>query len=283
MTMFETKLDMFHTLNQWNAMTFKDALKKIHGDKEVLKLAELVLKKQGISDKPMNGCASEGLKTIEAERLRITYVSIFNQLIQTKPQWNMADCIYAVCEHALKDKEFYYKKAGTLGYSFERIVWLMCGRMIRSLPSFIREIQLENSLQQAFPKAHMDRSEKLDTTLHCDIAMTINGENYYVWSFVKSDRSIKNFCQKFSGKRYGHVPDGYHVLCPFDVFSSNSVCFNGWAMYSNEYVHSIKDAIKHKGKYQYDTVCLNGTIYSSEFYNKPVVITKTSMPLSNVV
>ena len=62
-------------------------------------------------------------------------------------------------------------------------------------------------IKELFPDATLEQNEELDKNYHCDIKLNLNNNEYYVWSFVSSTRSIVNFAQKFNiicEERYQH-------------------------------------------------------------------------------
>jgi hypothetical protein len=194
-------------------------------------------------------------------------------LEETGHFWTPLDVLHEVCKNNLSRREFYEKKAKKYGASFEKVTWLMCGRALRALPSFIREYQLRNALQAAFPKASFYQDEDLDRKYHCDIKMTMNDQEYYFWSFLSSTRSIYQFVDKFKANRFGHIADGLHVLCPFDRTEESAASYKGWNFYSIQYVNEVKNAIYHKPRLYYDDV-KDGTAFMTKTFKRPVVVEK---------
>ena len=275
MALLETKESMLLTLEKWNKTTFGDAYSELAAcceDQESLKLLKKVIKHQDLDNKQMNGWCSEGVKVAEFERMGVKYVDFFNELEKSGEYWPPLNILHNICKNNLARKDFYEKKAKDKNMSFERVTWLMCGRALRALPSYIREYQLKNELQELFPDATLEQNEELDKNYHCDIKLNLNNNEYYVWSFVSSTRSIVNFAQKFKALRYGKVPNGYHILCPYDVLKNKDSAFYGWMFYSKGYMQDVKKAVE-KAALQYDDV-VNASVYNLEFYKKPTLIKK---------
>jgi hypothetical protein len=244
-------------------------------NQEIMDLLSLVIDKQKLALKPMNGLCSEGLKKDEFERMGICYVDIFNLLEQRGSFWTPCDILYEMCKHNLNKRNFYEKKAKVHKMSFEQITWLMCGRALRALPSYIREYQLKNELQIAFPKATFFQDEDLDRKFHCDIKMTLDDHDYFFWSFISSTRSVYQFIDKFKANRYGHIADGSHVLCPFNRKEEGLASYKGWAFYSSRYINEIKTAIYQKEHLDYDNVICDAEFIFNRF-KRPVVVNKIS-------
>jgi hypothetical protein len=275
MSIFNTKEEMIRTLATWDSMTFGDALAKMpitDKNKEAISLLYVVIDKQRLADKKMNGFCSEGLKKDEFERMGICYVDLFNLLEQKDRFWTPCDILYELCKHNLSRRSFYEKKAKSYKMTFDQVTWLMCGRALRALPSYIREYQLKNELQCAFPKAIFCQSEDLDRNFHCDVKMTLSDKDYYIWSFLSSTRSICQFVDKFSNNRYGVVVDGSHILCPFDRFEHKNASYRGWAFYSTKYIDEVRAAIFQREHADYDTI--GESITNPSFYRRPVVVDK---------
>lgn len=284
MSIFTTKEEMIRTLNAWDRKTFGDAfaeMKVTDKNKEVIELLKVVLDKQGLVNKQMNGFCSEGLKKDEFERMGICYVDLFNALEQRGTFWTPCDILYEMCKHNIERRSFYEKKAKNYNITFEKVTWLMCGRALRALPSYIREYQLKNALQNAFPKAYFCQDEDLDRKFHCDIKMTLNDTDYYFWSFISSPRSIYQFVDKFRNNRYGVVSDGKHVLCPFDRKEERDASYRGWAFYSSRYINEVKTAIYQKEPLDYYTV-QDGVMFNTSAFKRPVVIEKRAIPVAEM-
>lgn len=267
---------MIRTLNLWDAKTYGEAfneLIKTEQNKETIQLLGLVLDKQNLFEKPMNGYSSEGLKTSEFERMGVCYVDFINNLQLTREFWTPLDVLYAVCENNLARRKFYDAKSKKLRMSFEKITWLMCGRALRALPSFLREYQLMYELIDEFPRAEFSRDEDLDRKFHCDVMMEFNERTYYFWSFLSSSNSLVQFVDKFRNNRYGHVPDGTHVLCPFDRKEDSDASYKGWCFYSSKYLNEIKTAICQKTPIDYDSINLD-TKFRLSTFRRPVAVEK---------
>lgn len=268
---------MFRILTQWNEKTYGQAFSEIEvtdQNKSIVELLSYVLDKQSLSDKPMNGFSSEGLEQTEKEKLRIAYVKIPGELEETHKWWTPLDILYYVCELAeTKNKKFYEKKAKEFKISYKRLVAQICARAVRTLPSWLREQQLKFIMEKEFGRAKIEYSEDLDLTEHCDIKMTLNDRPYYIWSFVLSINSIANFSSKFTNSRYGHVPNGAHIICAFDRKNLNHKAqYKGWDLHSKKYVDEIKTAVYQRKPSEYGYFCENELKKLSSYYRPRVVI-----------
>jgi hypothetical protein len=275
MDLFTTKEEMIRTLATWNNMTFGAALVMMETNEhnqDIVNLLSLVIDKQRLACKPMNGLCSEGLRKDEFENMGICYVDIFNLLQEREAFWTPCDILYEMCKHNLERRDYYEKKAKKHKMSFEQVTWLMCGRALRALPSYIREYQLKNELQHAFPAAKFSQDENLDKKFHCDIKMTLNDKDYYIWSFLYSPRSICQFADKFNNNRHGVVMDGNHLLCPFDRMAHKNASYKGWSFYSSQYIDEIRVALFQRECEDYHNVSTNAI--SLSFYRRPIVVTK---------
>lgn len=285
-TMFTSKKNMTATLNAWNDKTFDQALSEMAmkgKNEKAIELLKTVIRKQRIGEKQMNGDATEGMKLKEVENLGIAYVTVFNRTCEKYTWWTPVEYLYELCLNNTKRKEFYDKKAAELGITYEHLAVVMCGRALRALPSFIREYQLANALHRKFPSATFCQDEYTDKYFHCDVKMEMNEQTYFFWSFIASEKSVRNFVQKFSDSRFGHVNDGIHVLCPFDrrdnVKSGElkvKANYLGWHLYSREYLDVIENMVNSGEHKEYSELFANGSVCRLEMYHEPMVVYKNA-------
>ena len=276
MGILKTRESMVRNLNNWDKETFSDSISRLTVNKynaEAIALLHTVVTAQRLWDKKMNGFCTEGLKKTEKEGLKICYVDVFNKMEDTDQYWDPALLIYELCQMAIDEKELYTKTAIENNMSFEELVIGMSGRLLRALPSYIREEQLKNSLGDAFKTASFEKDANLDKKKHCDIKMILNGNTYYIWSFLSTQRSIVNFAEKFNGTR-GKVPNGYHLLCPFDRNGPRATVYKGWCFYAKEHTDDVIAAVYQNAAIDYNESINDRLIYSQRFFSKPVVIKK---------
>lgn len=267
---------MYSTLKKWSNTTFGEAFDKIvvtEENRESVKLLKKVLIHQNLMDKKMDGYCTEGLKKSEFERMGVKYVDFFNELEEKDDYWTPLDILHNLCKNNISRKSFYDGKAKKYNMSFEKVTWLMCGRALRALPSYIREYQLKNELEKTFPEGVFYQNADLDQHYHCDIKMDFKEQSYYFWSFYASTRSIFQFADKFKGNRCGEVLDGHHVLCPFDRKDESEASYKGWLFYSKNYLKKVRKAILEDKHLSYEQV-LKSSVYDLDFYKKPVAIDK---------
>ena len=282
MSLFDTKEKMVRTLNTWDQMTYGEAFSNLvvtDENRESVELLKLCLDKQKLFDKPMNGYSSEGLRKTEIEKLGIAYVDLFNKLDPIDQFWTPMDYLHELCKHNLSRRSWCEAKAKRYNMTFDQLTYLMVGRALRALPSFIREYQLSNALKVAFPRATFAQDPDMDKRCHCDVKMELDGETYYFWSFISSAKSIYNFVEKFEDKRTGVIMDGNHLLCPFDRKEESDASYKGWAFYSSRYINEVKTAVYHKPRLNYDDV-KDGKTFKTAPFKRPVVVVKG--PATNI-
>ncbi len=119
------------------------------------------------------------------------------------------------------------------------------GRGLRSLPSFIREMDLAYKLQEQIEGAHCYRGGVDDDIQgHTDLFLEYRGEVFRIWSYQNTSvRAISNTISKICGNR-GELPDGLFILCPFNMRDNRySEEIEGWKLYSKEYSALVEDAL----------------------------------------
>ena len=226
-------------LNNWNTTyseAFEDRVKSgAYPSGKAVEIANYVIDSQHLSNKPMDGNSTTKMNVMEREIGDFKYVNVFNSITK-RDDWSPVDMIYGTCYLANKDPNVSIM-ATRFGVSKEELISKMCGRALRALPSYMREHDLKEQLEKRLPHAKFKQNQALDTILHADLKMEYKGNDYYFWSFVNTERSIANFEHKFLGNRAGHVPDGIHIICPFDLERCETI--NGWKLYDNFTISSI--------------------------------------------
>lgn len=276
MNLFETKDSLIRTLRTWNDQTFQEAASELNVSNDDLNayiLLLTVLDKQSLMDKPMNGYASEHLMKDEFEDMGVTYVDFFNKLSESDEFWTPTHVLYEVCKNNIARRSFYEKKAVKYNTTFEMIACMMCGRALRALPSYIREPQLLYEMKDTFHRARFEKSDVLDKKFHCDIKMTMKDQNYYVWSFMATNKSMCKFIEKFTNQRRGSVANGYHLLCPFDKTDNAKAQYLGWGLYSKEYINEIQTAVFQKTPVAYVDV-MQELLTKPKVFKRPTMIQK---------
>ncbi len=126
----------------------------------------------------------------------------------------------------------------------------LLARGLRSFPSFLREMdveeQLENILTERRIPYSIARSTEMDVAQHTDILVSSYGRDYRIWLFQNSKRGIRNTMMRLREER-GKLPQGIHVLCPMNPMGANPRCImkNGWCFYQTSYVKEIVDCIEN--------------------------------------
>lgn len=242
MAQFEQFPTFFETLKAWENRTFDDgfeALKNKEGtDPNVLAMLESVIKIQKLNQKHMNGTSVRKLLKTEVEGSGIYFSQIFDYLENRHSEmqipWDLTDVLYVVCEQInnldAKIKEIAKQKK----VSYEKMAAYLCGRAMRSIPSYIRERQLASMLKARLPNADILHDNDLDMQMHCDILVKYQGENYMLWSYTYTDQAIKKLAKKFFNK-YNPIPNGLHIICPCEMEHK----YLDWSLYTADTANMI--------------------------------------------
>ena len=268
----------------WGRTTYSDALneriqKGVYNNGPELDLTMSVLRRQGLWNSEMSGYSTNRLETMEREVGTFRYVSVFNIMSQLK-DYSPVDMIYGVCYLAKNDQQLskdISRCARKWHMSEDDLITKMCGRALRAMPSYIREHDMKDQIEQRFKGASFRQDELVDTTLHADLVMTHNGEQYYFWSFVGTGKSLENFQDKLMGNRHGIVPDGTHVICPFNLNFCDQVC--GWKLYDAQEIHSIVSMIQKGTAIDYDQVA-RMTDRNRHYFKEPRMVVKATVEIS---
>lgn len=138
------------------------------------------------------------------------------------------------------------------GLNEEMTIGLLA-RGLRILPSFLREIDMEEQLKNALKRREMNseisRNPEMDVKEHTDIFVNIGDKKYRIWLFQNSDRGISNTKSRLRGER-GEVSCGIHILCPMNPINARGrdqkyIDRNGWRFYSESYVKEIVDFMEN--------------------------------------
>lgn len=90
----------------------------------------------------------------------------------------------------------------------------LLSRGLRIFPSFLREIdveeQLENILAERENPYAIIRNTEMDVTQHTDIMVSVGGRDYRIWLFQNSKRGICNTIKRLREER-GKLPKGIHI------------------------------------------------------------------------
>jgi hypothetical protein len=271
-------------MHQWSSMTYGEifdqrvATGQYGNDDETIALTQRVLKAQRLEDKPMTGDSTNGLLKTESEVGKFQYVKVFN-IISQNSDWAPIDMVYGTCYLARRDPQV-KEKARQWGMSEDQLITKMCGRALRALPSYIREHDLRQQLEQRLPGAKFEQSEELDTMLHADLVMERDGQTYYFWSFTNTPQSIENFQDKFLGHRAGEIPGGYHVTCPFSMEFCDDV--DGWKLYDSYAVGAIARMTKYQANTDYNHV-EEMIAKRGSYFTTPKLVIKQDEPEREIV
>ena len=119
------------------------------------------------------------------------------------------------------------------------------GRGLRAFPSFVREMDLAYRLSERLPEGQCKRTTPEEDVLkHTDILISIEQEEYRVWSYISSNRGLQNTMERLRGKRKS-IRDGFHVLCPFNVYKKEAYEEQeGWRFYSETEIDKVVEVIR---------------------------------------
>jgi hypothetical protein len=268
--------DIRKQIESWSSMTYGETLEARlargrYKPSPAIDMARKVLERQKLTNKIMDGNSTNRLDNMEREVGKFQYVKVFN-IISKVHDWTPMDMVYGTCYLAMKDPNVALK-AQQWRMSEEELISKMCGRALRALPSYLREHDLKQQLEQRMPDAKFIQNEALDTVLHADLLMRYNDEEYYFWSFVNTPRSIENFKDKFFGHRQGDIPDGYHITCPFSLDCCEEI--NGWKLYDGLNVRALTMTIDNPAHANYNNI-ENPSMSSDMYFQTPKLIVKDS-------
>lgn len=141
----------------------------------------------------------------------------------------------------------------------------LLARGLRAFPSFLREIDIEEQLNNVLTRRKMNykiiRNPEMDIVQHTDIMLRIEDRDYRIWLFQNSERGIYNTKQRLKGER-GEIPNGIHILCPINPMRNSIQCeeVHGWSFYKKSYADDIVDFIE-------SLVFEKIPVYSNSFIN----------------
>lgn len=248
----------------WGRTTYYDGLVSYLDDADDIAFVEDILQTQQLRDKLMKGNSVQRIPVkYEGPLQTITFSEIFY------------DCLYSEKLSPISYIVEIIKAGVQLNYPMDIIVGIV-GRGLRSFPSFLREMDLRIKLAEALPGAICDRtSPEDDVSKHIDLYMDYDNQRYMIWSYQgSSDRAQSNTLSKLRGSR-GEIPDGTHILCPFDVFDSYQYeDISGWRLYNKKYVESIVELLL-TGEIENYSVIKNGDVpVLKEYISKPHILLK---------
>ncbi|MBE5848391.1 MAG: hypothetical protein E7300_12035 [Lachnospiraceae bacterium] len=193
-----------------------------------------ILQLQNLSDKLMNGNSVEGIPIKYEGALRnISYSGIFYDALENGYLTPASYVMEIMCD------------CNSQSIHNERLVAGIIGRGLRSLPAFIREMDLAAKLLDRLDGAECYRGKPEDDIAgHTDIFLKYRDETYRLWSYQNSsERALTNTVSKVRGQR-GQLPVGIYILCPFDYRDRNQyedVC--GWRLYNEDYSERVEHLI----------------------------------------
>lgn len=214
-----------------------------------------------LGDRMMDGYSVSKLPRVPGaeKHIPILYSKIFNDMMQGN-FFSPAYYAYKIIQDCMN----YDSIVGNINM-VEGVVY----RGLRTLASLMREQDLKLQLNEELADAVIDINTKLDVADHTDLRLDFNGIRYNIWSYQTTSNALDNGANKLMGNR-GEIPNGVHVLCPFD--SLNKKEFYGWYFYTrenaNRIVKKIKEYDRAKEADDYNKVIQNNSIMDVSEYMK---------------
>ena len=192
-----------------------------------------VLKVQQLTEKKMDGFSVDGIPVkYEGSLKTISYTGIFRDALDNGYLTPASYAVRIVCacnKHNMNND----MTAGIVG------------RGLRTLPAFIREMDLASKLSdEGLGIQSYCGSTEDDIQGHTDVFLKFKGQTYRIWSYQDtSDRAINNTISKIKGNR-GELPAGLYILCPFNYRDKNQYEeVNGWRLYNSNYIDKVKNVV----------------------------------------
>ena len=221
-----------------------------------------ILDRQNLTEKKMNGHSVEGIPVKYEGALRsISYSGIFYEALENGYLTPASYIMDIICE------------CNTQKINNENLITGIVGRGLRSLPAFIREMDLAAKLLDRLNGAECYRGNPDDDIAgHTDIFLRYRNEIYRIWSYQNSsDRALTNTVSKVKGQR-GQLPVGIYILCPFDYRDRNQYeDIDGWRLYNDKYSQQVEHLILEGDIDNY------GEIQNRQFDRMKSYITKMQM------
>lgn len=256
--------DIRKYMDVWSRQTYRSGLEycyQIKKDKLAYDFTIDVLRLQGLEARIMDGNSVQNIPIKNEGKVDIIFTDIFWELAgdYLTPVYYVASIVKKCLERRIEGLE---QVAGIVG------------RGLRSLPSFLREMDLAYKLSLLFPDAEILNGPEQDVGEHTDILIMAGNYKYRLWSYQNTDRGLKNTAERFYGHR-GEVPEGYHVLCPINISNKAEVEeINGWRFYSGRYVGDIYDMISVKKPDKYDSIARLQAYAIRLYLEKPNIVYK---------
>jgi len=232
-------------MGMWKKQTYSAGLEYCFSIKRNVKAYELtrkVLELQGLSDKNMEGSSIQGIPIINENKTNIIFSNIF---------WNIAATYITPVYYA----SLIVKTCMEQGINEPKQVAGIVGRGLRALPSFLREMDLTYKLSLLFIDADVENGPEQDVKEHTDIFIKKGDKEYRLWSYQSSTkRGLESTAKRLCGQR-GEIPNGYHILCPIDIYDKASIEeVNGWYFYPEQYVENIYKTIAERTPDEYNRI-----------------------------
>ena len=224
---------------KWDSCTYEEDLKNCCDLSDKTQKTTLdILEKQNLISKKMNGKSSQNL-IVKEDKIDVIFSYIFS---------SMGDNISPALYIAKIVDECLSKKLD------DDLICRIVGRGLRSLPSFIRELDLEEKVLECLPGATSYRSTAEDVIGHTDVLLHYNKRIYRLWSYQCTEHGLNNTVSRLQGKR-GKLRPGIHVLCPVNINSeADIVSIHDWKLHSDDYIKQVVNCINSEQYQKYNTI-----------------------------
>ena len=253
-------------MSAWAKRTYAEGVHFCAGyTAEEMEQTMRLLDMQNLTDKMMNGYSVEGIPyKYEGPLKQISFSEVFYTALE---------------EGYLTPASYLLRLVRECNKHFDNpaLIVGICGRGLRTLPAFLREMDLPGKLSlQLGEDAICYRSRPEDDIAdHTDMYLEYEGDKYRIWSYQNSSgRALENTVSKFRGDR-GVLPAGLYLLCPFNYKDiSQYEDIYGWRLYRSDYAEQVRDLIHADHPDDYDEVISQDEAFLRAYVKKPRFIEK---------
>lgn len=252
-------------METWANYSYTDGIRFCNGyTVEEIEQAKTILQMQNLTNMMMTGYSVEGLPyKYEGSLTQISYSQIFYDVLE-EGYLTPASYIMRIIRECNKHFD-------SLG-----LIMGIVGRGLRSLPAFLREMDLPNKLVTHLTGAVAYRSNpEGDIIDHTDVYLEYQGECYHIWSYQStSERALINTISKLRGDR-GELLNRIYILCPFNYKDSSQYKdVFGWRLYYDDYVEKIKTLISYGVIDDYANTMTQGEEFLKQYIKVPQIFRK---------
>lgn len=252
-------------MSAWAKRTYAEGVQFCVGyTDDELAQAMKILQMQNLTDKVMNGYSVEGIPyKYEGPLKQISFSEVFYAALE---EGYLTPASYLL--RLLRECNKYFTNEG--------MITGIIGRGLRTLPAFLREMDLPGKLAAQLDGSKCYRSTPDDDIAdHTDMYLEYQGIRYRIWSYQNSSgRALDNTVSKFRGDR-GELPKGFYVLCPFNYKDiSQYEDIYGWRLYRGDYAEKVEDLIAKNQVDDYADVTSRGEAFLKSYVKVPHLVVK---------